>query len=228
MKVGVIFLYNFYDSDIYFFTNEVTFLLNNKDKDKMIELVKNKHKKENHNNITTNNKRDDLLMWNVIFAREIIKTGNSKKYLHTIYNKYYSAIQNNISLQTLQKLELDMVISYFDILINHMDLKNNMIINKIMGYLYIHIENKVCLTTMSEDLNLSVGYLEHIFKKNIGMSIIKYSKILKVERAKILLSTSDKSILEISTILHFPNQANFTKIFKSVTSLTPKQYRNNS
>ena len=34
-------------------------------------------------------KKIDLYIWNAIFSKEIIRHGISKKYLHTLYNKYY-------------------------------------------------------------------------------------------------------------------------------------------
>lgn len=50
--------------------------------------------------------------------------------------------------------------------------------------------------------------------------------LMEINRAKILLVTTDKSFLEISTLLCFCDQANFTKTFKNVVGITPTQYRN--
>ena len=116
--------------------------------------------------------------------------------------------------------------AYFDILINYVELKNNLILNKIIGYLYIHIEDNITLEEMATALNLSVGYLSNTFRKNMGVSIMKYFKDLKIKRAKVLLTTTNKSILEISTVLCFCDQGNFCKCFKSIVGLTPSQYRN--
>ncbi|GAA0085710.1 hypothetical protein UT300007_21490 [Clostridium sp. CTA-7] len=215
-----------YDSDEFLFINEITFLIENKDRNTLLNLTLDKHENETKENLLIVTKQNDLIMWNVIFAREVVRNGSTKTYLHTLYNKYYNAIQNAKKLYTLQQLEIDMINSYFDILINYVELKNNLILNKIIGYLYIHIENNTTLEEIATDLNLSVGYLSNTFKKNMEISIMKYFKELKINRAKVLLITTNKSILEISTLLCFCDQGNFCKSFKSIVGLTPSQFRN--
>ncbi|MDI9219270.1 helix-turn-helix transcriptional regulator [Clostridium tertium] len=185
-------------------------------------------KKKKKENIPIPTKQNDLIMWNVVFAREVIKNGSTKTYLHTLYNKYYNAIINTKKLHSLQQLELDMINSYFDILINHVELRSNLILNKIIGYLYINLENTLTLERIASELDLSVGYLSNTFKKNMGISIMKYFKELKIERAKVLLLTTNKSILEISTSLYFCDQGNFCKTFKNIVGFTPSQFRNNN
>ncbi len=56
---------------------------------------------------------------------------------------------------------------------------------------------------------------------------MKYYKKIKINRAKTLIKSTDKSILEISTTLSFCDQCNFSKIFKDIVGCTPIEYRNN-
>lgn len=221
-------MYDAYESDEYFFNNDVIFLIENKDREKLLNLTYKKHKNETLENIPTITKRNDLMIWNVILAREVITNGTSKQYIHTLYNKFYRIIQATSPLTSLQKIEIDMINSYFDILINYLELKDNLVINKIIGYLYFHIEDKITLENIATDLKISIGYLSSTFKKNIGTTVMKYFKQLKIDRAKVLLITTDKNILEISTLLCFCDQGNFTKTFKSIVGITPLEYRNSS
>lgn len=220
-------MYDTYNSDSYFFTNDITFLMAQKDKNAIISLIEKKHIEENNEDFfLLSTKRNDLLMWNVIFVREVIKVGATKQFIHTLYNKYYSSIQTLSTLEAMQKLELNMANTYLDILINSVEITDNFIINKVIGYLYIHLENHLTLEEIAEELNVSVGYMCNCFKKNMGISIMKYYKNIKINRAKTLLKNTNKSILEISTVLSFCDQSNFTKVFKNVVGLSPKDYRN--
>lgn len=219
-------MYDSFDSDIYFFSSEVTFLLEKKDLNGLIKLTKEKHQEELKENIDIQVKRDDLMMWNIVFARETIRNGSLKKYLHPVYNKYYTSIKSCDTLQKLQTIELDMINSYIDILINGIELTDNLIINKVIGYLHVHTENQVKLKEVADRFNISVGYLSTIFKKVTGMSVMQYLKRIKIDRAKTLLITTDMSLIEISTLLCFCNQGNFTKTFKRITGMTPTEYRN--
>ena len=66
-------MYDAYDSDSDFFSNEITFLLEQKDRNSIIYIIEKKHKKElMEKYFPINNKRNDLLIWNVVFIREKI------------------------------------------------------------------------------------------------------------------------------------------------------------
>jgi AraC-like DNA-binding protein len=49
----------------------------------------------------------------------------------------------------------------------------------------------------------------------------------KIEEAKNLIVYSDLSISEIYSVLNFHDQSYFIKVFKKLTGLTPKQFKNN-
>ncbi|MBU5488273.1 AraC family transcriptional regulator [Clostridium sp. MSJ-8] len=221
-------MYDVFESDSYFFNNDVFNIIEAKDKEALIELIKQKHTWENTDNIPVLTKKNDLIMWNVVFCREVIKKGSTKQYLHPLYNKFYKSILSCTTLQSLQKLELNLASSYYDLLVNFVEVTDNFIINKIVSYLYTHIENHLSLEEIADDLHISMGYLSSCFKKNMGISVMNYYKKIKIDRSKSLLMNGNKSILEISTLLGFCDQGHFTKVFKSIVGMTPTEYRNMS
>ena len=219
-------MYDAYDSDSYFFSNEITFLMEQRNKDAVLDIIKQKHVLEHKEYIPIATKKNDLMIWNVIFIREIIKQGTSKQFIHTLYNKYYRIIPTLNNLELLQKLEIDIATSYLDILINFVEVTDNFIINKAIGFLYIRLEDHLTLKEISDELKVSVGYISKCFKKNMGMSVMTYFKNIKIDRAKTLLKSTDKTILEISSQLSFCDQGNFSKAFKSIVGMSPTEYRN--
>lgn len=221
-------MYDVFESDTYFFNNEVFSIIESKDKDSLIALIEQKHTWEITDNIPVLTKRNDLIIWNAIFAREIIRKGSTKQYLHPLYNKYYKSILNCNDLKLLQKIEINMALDYFEILVNFVEVTDNYIINKIISYLYMHIEDHLSLEEIAYDLKISTGYLSSCFKKNMGISVMNYYKKIKVERSKSLLMNSNNSILEISTLLGFCDQCHFSKTFKSIVGMTPTEYKNSS
>lgn len=219
-------MYDVFESDNYFFNNDVFSLIESNDKEKLLNLIKQKHTWELTDKIPVSTKRNDLIIWNAIFAREVVKKGSTKQYLHPLYNKYYKSILNCNDLLILQKTELEMAITYYDILVNFVEVTDNFIINKIVSYLYTHIEDHLSIEEIAKDLNISTGYLSSCFKKNMGVSVMSYYKKIKIERSKSLLINSNNSILEISTLLGFCDQCHFSKTFKSIVGVTPTQYKN--
>lgn len=80
-----------------------------------------------------------------------------------------------------------------------------------------YIADKLCLSPSSVNRKI---------KSITGMSTSAFITATKVSMAKKMLSTTDKSIGEISDLCGFEYQSYFTRIFKNQTGLTPVEYRN--
>lgn len=225
----MIFLYdnfNHFISDINIFSNQISELIKLRDKPKILKIIKDKQLFEYTNEISIENKKNDLIIWNAIYSKEIIKNGVATKYLHPIYNKFYNKISALNNLKDLQNLELDMVNTYVNLLIYDIEVTNNFVINKILKYLHLNIESEISLENLAEKLNLSASYISSCFKKQMGISIMKYAKKIRIDRAKVLLTTTDISILDLSVSLGFYDQSHFSKTFKKFTGVSPSKYRN--
>ena len=79
------------------------------------------------------------------------------------------------------------------------------------------------------DLAGLVGYTEYYltekFKKETGVSISQYVRFAKIERAKVLLESTDMSVREIADKLAFNTVNYFIQSFRDTTGYTPAQYR---
>ena len=62
--------------------------------------------------------------------------------------------------------------------------------------------------------------------KTHGYLIDEIFKKIKIDRAKVLLLTTNKSLLDISISLGFYDQSHFSRTFKSFEGITPSQFRN--
>lgn len=68
-------------------------------------------------------------------------------------------------------------------------------------------------------------YVERIFKKITGMTLLSFGKEIVVHKAADMLATSDMSIGEICDKLGYSNRNYFNKIFSNKYGLTPSEYR---
>lgn len=213
-------------SDINIFSNRISFLIELHAKPEILYIVKNKHKNELFDEISTNEKKIDLYIWNAIFSKEVIKNGIATKYLHPVYNKFYKQISSLNSVSKLQEIEIEMVDTYLNMLINDTEVTDNFVINRILKHLHLNIESKISLKKLAGELNLSEGYISDCFKKHMGITIMSYAKKIRIERAKVLLRTTNDSILDISLRLGFHDQSHFYRVFKNFTGVSPSKYRN--
>lgn len=218
--------YESFESDFNIFNNKMSLLIDSRNKEEIIKIVKAKHSSEIYDEVDKEHKKDDLIIWNAIYTREIIRNGIAKKYLHPIYNKFYRRIKEASSINSMQEIELDMINEYMELLINDTEITDSFTVNKLLQALHLNIEKHISLEEICKTLNISVGYASTCFKKYKGVSVMKYLREIKIERAKILLLSTEKSILEISILLGFHDQSHFTNTFKKLVGVSPLKYRN--
>lgn len=90
--------------------------------------------------------------------------------------------------------------------------------------------NSDCTSKLSVDdyarmCNLSTSYFTHLFTSVTGFSPMEYKQLQRINIAKNLLSTTNLSIKEISTVIGFKDPLYFGRCFKQSTGQTPSSYR---
>lgn len=93
------------------------------------------------------------------------------------------------------------------------------------NYIATQVYDKLSVLDIANELNVSSGYLSNLFKKDAGIALVDYIHREKIEVAKQLIINSEQPLTKICLALSFHDQSHFTKIFKKVTGITPKQYR---
>ncbi len=84
---------------------------------------------------------------------------------------------------------------------------------------------KISPEEVAQLVNLSTSRVQHLFKKETGLSIIAYQKKLQIEKARALLSQTVLSVKEVCTAIGAQHPNRFSKEFKQVIGTTPTQYR---
>lgn len=105
------------------------------------------------------------------------------------------------------------------------NVQSSAVVQMACDYIEKHIYEKFDLGSICSKFKVSAGYLSKLFKKERSMTLSEYARKRKIEIAKILLQSTDKSILEISRMLAFHSQSHFGRIFLKETSQTPALYR---
>lgn len=78
---------------------------------------------------------------------------------------------------------------------------------------------------LMEMTNYSYHRFRHIFKEALGLSPKQYILAKRLEYAKKLIATTQKTITEIGYLSGFPNTSLFIKQFHEKTGITPNKYR---
>lgn len=101
-------------------------------------------------------------------------------------------------------------------------------INKAKVLMRESVYNEQSGEDISKILNISYSGFRRAFKELTGTSPSRYILELKLNEAKLLLSTTSLPIKEISYKLNFDNPDYFSSFFKKRTDLTPVEYRTNA
>ena len=80
-------------------------------------------------------------------------------------------------------------------------------------------------TTSTQDTGL-LEYLQPIFKKDTGSSLINYIIDRRIAHSKELLAKGEMSIRDIAITCGFQNISYFSRQFKKSTGMTPRQFKN--
>lgn len=72
---------------------------------------------------------------------------------------------------------------------------------------------------------VSESYFHMMFKRWSGMSPVDYRNRLRVAHAKSILHNSSMSIGDVATAVGFDDRFYFSRVFKTVTGISPQKYR---
>ncbi len=93
------------------------------------------------------------------------------------------------------------------------------------SYIETHLEEELTLDALAKEVGYSEYHLSRKFKEETGKNIRDHIKYARVERAKLLLATTDLSIREIAERLNFCASSHLAKAFREVTGELPQEYR---
>lgn len=92
-------------------------------------------------------------------------------------------------------------------------------------YLNHNLHTGPTLKTLAQFLGYSEKYCSDLFRSMMGESFSRYLKRRKRERAITLLTTTEKSVAEIASILGFSDPFTFSHFFKRATGQSPRAFR---
>lgn len=72
---------------------------------------------------------------------------------------------------------------------------------------------------------ISEDHFTRLFKKAMNYTPVRYINLKKIEKAQLLLLTTEMSIRDIAFDLSVDNISYFNRIFKEYTETTPSNYK---
>lgn len=93
------------------------------------------------------------------------------------------------------------------------------------AYIQKHLEEDISIDQVCGALHISRSRLCRIFKELTGSTFCEYLKQQRLRRGRLLLTSTDMTIEEISSKCGFQSSAYFSTVFKAEIGLTPSAFR---
>jgi len=98
-------------------------------------------------------------------------------------------------------------------------------IRRAVELMHANLAEELPLEDLAAAAYLSPFHFARLFKKLTGLPPHTYLAALRIERARMLLATTDSSVTEIAARVGHANSSHFGKAFRQSTGLTPRAFR---
>ncbi|MDE6780908.1 MAG: helix-turn-helix domain-containing protein [Ruminococcus sp.] len=165
-----------------------------------------------------------------IMARAAIEAGLDVDEVFSIEEMYIRKCESLNNVDRIKNLQYHMIIDYADRVkkLRQYNGQNSKLVTEISRYIRNHISEAIKTSDIADYFKKSRGGITTEFKKQTGMNLSDFIKLKKIQEAQELLYETSKSLVMISDYLGFSSQSHFTKVFKEITGITPKEYRENN
>ena len=93
-----------------------------------------------------------------------------------------------------------------------------------IAYMEKNIGQSLCIADIARNIMKSESELKRVFKSETGIGVMTYFRSMKINYAKQMLRQGELNITEISEQLGYYSIHHFSKQFKSVTGMSPREY----
>ncbi len=87
---------------------------------------------------------------------------------------------------------------------------------------------EISIEELAERVFLSPSRLAHLFREQVGVSIVRWREDQRIIRAKLLLQTTPLPVAVIGQQTGYDDQLYFSRVFKKRVGVSPSEYRKSS
>lgn len=105
------------------------------------------------------------------------------------------------------------------------DNQSNRFVREAKEYMQEHYAEEISLQQVADQIGISGAYLSTMFSQNMNCKFIDYLNQVRIERACVYLEQNMFKTYEIAYRVGFNDEKYFSRVFKKVKGISPKEYR---
>ena len=98
-------------------------------------------------------------------------------------------------------------------------------VHKVKELMLDDLASDIGIEELAQACGLSAGYFIRAFRGTIGVSPHRWRTYQRIEKSKDLLKATDDPICDVALACGFSGQSHFTRVFSTVTYVSPGAYR---
>lgn len=166
-----------------------------------------------------------LLSFNTLYGYAAEKGGVSPVQAHYISEKYAIMIEYTNYIEQLTDIHDNIIDECVKAVRNARKIEFNTISQKIINYIELNFSEDISVEKIANYIHVHPSHVMRIFKKEMNATITSYINNKRIEEAKELLAKSKLSVTDISIMVGFSDPQYFSRVFKKLVFMTPKEYR---
>lgn len=164
----------------------------------------------------------------VVLSRASIDAGADSREIFLYNDAYMQQINKFSDIEELSVWITGVMHRFIQHSFDFAQIKHSDVVFKAMEYIRQNYDRKLSLDDIAQHVYLSRSYLSSLFREEAGQTLFSYINQVRVEKSKLFLMDSSVSLAEAAALCGFEDQSYFTKVFRKITGLSPKQYRDRS
>ncbi len=169
--------------------------------------------------------KNTVLVCVTLFSRAAIEGGLPPEISYSLTDRYFQSIEACSTISDLVEIAHTMQEDFIQRVHRCRSGHLSAPIQACCEYISLHLEDKLTLEQLAQQVGYTGYYLSKKFKREVGLTPNEYIRKARLKRAALLLRTTQKDVQEISEQLQFCSQSYFAEHFHRLFSCTPTEYR---
>ncbi|UOQ45681.1 AraC family transcriptional regulator [Halobacillus salinarum] len=167
----------------------------------------------------------------IVFIAELsqltVEAGVPEEQVISLGDFYTNYLESEEQLSVIKQLKTAVMKSFLECVRDYRESRlKSPIVDRAQRYITQNLTEPISLSSIAEELQVHPNYLSTVFAKEMGNSISQFINYERIKKAKELLSITSYTLMEISILLGYNSQSYFTRVFKKIVGIGPREFRN--
>ena len=170
--------------------------------------------------------KTSVIVFTSLCVRQAIEGGLSPDLAYSLGDMYIQNVESSQNTNEIATWSLSMYEDFIQRVHQcRVNPKVSRQIHACCDFIEMHVEDELSIEDIAQSIGYTKYYFSRRFKEEMGVSVTDYIKAARIERAKLLLTSTDLSIQDIADRLHYCSRSYFSTVFLDTVGSTPTKFR---